>query len=538
LTDLARSTWKLPLLSGVLLSLAYSHPFLVPNLLGFVPMLWWLDANRDAGARRRFGVGFLFGCALWLTALRWVLAMLEISPLAILMYGGLTLGFSIGNAISIALAGWIRRRTGWSFVLILPLTWLPVEWSHTWGDLRMTADHVSHSMAKFPFLVQFADLVGPYGVGAVVLVVNALAYEVVRGPRRRRIGSAIGLAALVAFVLAYDAWSWTRHETGDATIRVAVIQPNVPLDVKREEGNEETQYDVLTRLTHQAGHDEPDLIVWPESAHPDPIYHWTEVPETFEAPVPQMLARLLETSILFGVEYVPVRTQDDFDVYNAALAVHPDGTLDPVWTAKVYLVPFTETIPLEPVLGPILKDAEGEWRWMAGGFAPGPSATVVPVAGARAGVLVCYEGLFWELPRGLRNAGADLQVVITNDAWFGRTFFQDYIADALRMRSIESRTSFVRAANTGISGFVDPRGRYLQRSGIFEEAVLTADVPLTSRRTVYDRTGDFVAWIAIGGLVFLVLVAVVRERSARPRPSQPAEGGSGRGEREPGDSLR
>jgi apolipoprotein N-acyltransferase len=72
---------------------------------------------------------------------------------------------------------------------------------------------------------------------------------------------------------------------------------------------------------------------------------------------------------------------------------------------------------------------------------------------------VCYEELFFELQRGLRNAGARVQAVITNDAWFGTTFFQAYPGQHGSSAAIENRSSFVRVANTGISMFVDPLGR-------------------------------------------------------------------------------
>jgi apolipoprotein N-acyltransferase len=122
---------------------------------------------------------------------------------------------------------------------------------------------------------------------------------------------------------------------------------------------------------------------------------------------------------------------------------------------------------------------------------------VIEVAGARVGVLVCYEELFPELPRRLRNAGAEFQVLITNDAWWGRTAFQHYLVDALRLRAIESRTDIVRVANTGISGFVDSRGRYRQMTPLFEEAVEVADVARTTGRTVHDRTGDLIVGLSL-----------------------------------------
>ena len=121
--------------------------------------------------------------------------------------------------------------------------------------------------------------------------------------------------------------------------------------------------------------------------------------------------------------------------------------------------------------------------------------------------------LYWDLVRKLRNAGSGITVIITNDAWFGRTVFQEYQANVVRMRAIETRSAFVRVANTGISGFVDPMGRYTGETALFVPAVEAEDVPITAGKTVYVRYGDYVAWIAIAGLA--LTAGTVRMRGRR-----------------------
>jgi apolipoprotein N-acyltransferase len=162
----------------------------------------------------------------------------------------------------------------------------------------------------------------------------------------------------------------------------------------------------------------------------------------------------------------------------------------------------------------VLEGLGGSLRWLSGGFTPGPAAVPLPAAGCLVGVLVCYEELYFDLARTLREKGADLQVVLTNDAWFGRTVFQTLLADVVRMRAIENRQSIVRVANTGISGFVDPMGRYRSRTELYVPAVEVADVPITRGRTVYGRIGDSVAWLAIAMLGSASLVALLRGRRA------------------------
>ena len=139
-------------------------------------------------------------------------------------------------------------------------------------------------------------------------------------------------------------------------------------------------------------------------------------------------------------------------------------------------------------------------RWLSGGFEPGPRAQLLSAAGTKIGATVCYEELFFDLHRALKNAGAEFQTVVTNDAWFGKVYFQAYQANTVRLRAIENRTSFVRVANSGISMFVDPLGRDYERTELEVEDVRTHDVAIVDERTVYDRVGNVVAWAAIATL--------------------------------------
>jgi apolipoprotein N-acyltransferase len=518
-----RHDWILPLTSAGLLVLAFLTPFPPANALLFVPVLAWLERSPEADARARFRGMLRFTVPAYAVGLYWVWAMLSISWLAGLMWFGLIVLFAVPNAAALAVAAWMRRAAGWSWGVVLPVCWLPVEWIRTFGDLRMTADHVAYGLAKYPFFCQFADVAGPYGVGAVVLATNGMLADVWLGRGRRRRAAIAGLVILLGAVLGYDAWAWNRWaEPAGETVRVAIVQPNVAIDTKNDLSTSVEQLRTLNRLTFEAADQGAELIVWPETARPEPMYHWPDIPGTYRLPEISPVARTLGVAMLIGSEYGRVRTEDDYDFYNAAFAVHADGTVDPVWAAKSYLVPFVEKTPLEALLGGLVRGRGGEWHWLSGGFREGPRATVLPYEFGGVGVLVCFEQLFADLPRKLTRAGAAFQVVVTNDAWWGRTRFQGYQRDVLRLRAIESRSAFVRAANTGISGFVDVRGRYRIEGALFEEAVFVDDVPLRGGLTPYARYGDVVIWFALAGLA--IGVGVGRRRDAA-RPVEPSAGG-------------
>jgi len=501
--------YRAPAVAGVLLGAGYFNlPFPFFNFVAFLPLLAWLE-REPRSHREILRAGVVFGLCAHLLALHWVWSMLSISWLASLMYLGLAAGFTFFIVAAVRLAAWMRAGTGGSYGWILPVAWIPLEWLRSFGDLRMTADHLGHSVADHPFLVQFADLVGPYGVGVFVLAVNGLLFDALH--KRRR--CAVALVLLAAAVLGYDTWAWTRDWTAGRTLPVAYVQPNIPLDEKHDPAEDQKIWDILEGQTRAAAGAGAQLVVWPESARPKPLYHRLDFPQTYAMPDVQTLARDTHAAILAGVEYVRMPNATDYQLYNAAVGVDRDGTMEPVWAAKIYLVPFVERTPFMPVLGPILAGGGDTMRWLSGRFEPGPRGAVVPVAGTKVGILVCFEELFPDLTRHLRRSGAELIAVITNDAWFGRTFFQGYQANILAMRAIESRISVVRAANTGISGFIDPRGTYHARSKLFVPDVQVERLPLTTSLTVYDRTGDVAAWVCT---VALALIALTR---ARRRPT-------------------
>jgi apolipoprotein N-acyltransferase len=512
----AAHPWALPAVAGALYFVAHYGRLLAPNFVAFVPMLVWLDARRDAPPLATARGAVVFGVVAYGLGLHWIYAMLSISWLAVFMYLGLLVLFTCTSAAAFLLAAQARARLGWSWGVLLPVAWINFEWLRTWGDLRMTADHAAHGLAAFPFLVQFADLTGPYGVGAWILASNGLIWEASRrGPGARRRAAATVLAGLAVAVLAYDAWAWTHPPPVSKSVRVGVIQPNIPLLVKWDPGKDEAQERRLAELTREAVRRGAELVIWPESARPKSVRHWLSRPETLAMPEVQALAAETGADILAGVEYWRIREPGERNYYNAALVARRDGTVAPEWTAKVYLVPFTEGVPFRAFLGPLLDGLGGELHWLSGGFAPGEAPVPLPAAGLRVGVLVCYEELYFDLSRALRRQGADVQVVITNDAWFGRTVFQELLADVARMRAIETRSAFVRAANTGISGFIDPSGRFHRRTELFEEAVEVLDVPVTAGRTVYVRVGDLVAWVAVAVSAVALAATLVHSRRQR-----------------------
>ena len=180
---------------------------------------------------------------------------------------------------------------------------------------------------------------------------------------------------------------------------------------------------------------------------------------------------------------------------------------DSTWPSyrKTYLVPIIERVPF------VNPRWFGNLKWF-GGFGHGDRFPVYRFAEGRFGVLICYESAFEDLARRYRRDGADFLVNITNDAWFGRTAAPYQHAAHLVMRAIETRMGVARAANTGVSEFVDPLGYPHLRTPLDVERVEADTVYTTAGRTLYVELGDWVSVLALIGSGALLLAALVRRR--------------------------
>jgi apolipoprotein N-acyltransferase len=248
------------------------------------------------------------------------------------------------------------------------------------------------------------------------------------------------------------------------------------------------------------------FIIWPESSTP---YYYEQ--DLVRGDAVRRLAREAHVTILLGSDQIePVRPvamgkPPEARYYNAAFLVRPDGSTGAIYR-KIHLVPFGEYVPLKRILffvGPLVEAVAD--------FSAGRDPVLLPVAGHMASTAICYEVIYSSLIRSFVVHGSELLTTITNDAWYGWSSAAYQHWEQASMRAIEQGRYLARAANTGISGFVDPYGRVLQKSNMFENAVMVADVHFISARTIYSRIGDLVGWLSV------VLVAAALLATRRPR---------------------
>jgi apolipoprotein N-acyltransferase len=363
---------------------------------------------------------------------------------------------------------------------------------------------LGYSQYKFPALIQIADITGVYGVSFIVASLNGAIFDLIQWPKRlskmplfARWPMTVGLISLALIVissLSYGIWRLKTHEQGQK-IRVSVIQGNFEQDKKWDVKFRREIIDTYKRLTLKASEYSPYIIVWPESALPfifgnDKVLT-TELVE---------FQKKIGTYLLFGSVIVKdIKDNNEYELSNSAVLMSPSGEVVSVYD-KMHLVPFGEYVPLKKIFPFINKLVVA-----IGDFTAGKEYTVMDAGPAKISTPICYEIIFPGMVRKFANKGANLFISITNDAWFGRTSapYQHFSMGVLR--AVENRMPVLRAANTGVSGIIDAKGRIKRKSDIFVEDVLIDEVILGSfNKSFYSRYGDLFAFLCIISCVLII----------------------------------
>jgi len=401
-------------------------------------------------------------------------------------------------ALFALLSSRLIARAGVGGLLFAPAAWVATEFSRgvVLGGFPWVL--LGSSQVTVLPVAQLASLVGVYGVSGLVALINAaLAYATLTTGRRRVAAIAAGALVLGATAL----WGTLRIADGSLTragtpIRVGMIQANIAQEDKWKAGEARRIFTTYIAMTRDAVKRGAEFVIWPESATPFMFEHDPVGQEMVRA-----LAREVQVPILFGSDQEV--TQPEPALYNAAFLVGPDGQTAAVYR-KIHLVPWGEFIPMKRLLffvSPLVDSFTD--------FSPGTSMVMLPVGSHLTSTAICYEVVYPSLIRQAVLAGSQLLTTITNDAWYGHSSAPYQHFALASMRAIEQGRYLVRAANTGISGIVDPYGRIVRQSGIFEQVALVEEARFLTVRTIYSRIGDLIAYVAIA-IVAIALVGLRR----------------------------
>jgi len=458
----APTRWGLAACAGVLNGIAfifYGPVALIANIPLFIALMSSQSALESAALSGL--VGFIGGLHIY----------------GILNYGALIFwGFASYTASQMLLYALLLRlaygRSGpWADVALPALIWTLTEWIRTIGPLAMPASYVG-CIAEVSWLspwLALAPWTGGLGVSSLIALVQSLLFHLFFGDRRqRRVALILGLLSLSLGLPGI----FSPPELGDKRLSVAGVQgglanaqysnaradPAAMRDIVRS-------YEALSQRAYARG---SELVVWPETAVRAPVL---KEPELQARLFPQ---RGMHSTLIAGL----LKEDQQGKHFNLAAAVYQGEVIDEY--AKVRLVPRTEA-HLSP----------GE-RWR-------PLQTPLGLIG----VMICLESVYPDSARTLSQEGAQLLVVMSNDAGFGRSPITRHMTHRAIIRALENGRWLLRVGQAGISALINPRGQIQTRLGIFEPGLLLGEARLREEQTLYTRWGDW--WMACVALLLLLI---------------------------------
>ncbi|MBE6574917.1 MAG: apolipoprotein N-acyltransferase [Ruminococcaceae bacterium] len=385
----------------------------------------------------------------------------------------------------------ICRRLPALRIPLIAAVWCIFEWMQTQTWIGVPWGRLALGQVRWLPVIQTVSLLGSYLITFLLLTVNLLIAAALLEPAAagRRLTAAL-LVFGVNFAVGSGLFLLDEAAAEDRdTITVSAAQGNISTSVKWSgEAMAETlqAYVVLTREAAAQG---AELVVWPESTIPYTLHKYPWMVEYIEA-----LAAENGVTLLVGCF-----TASPEGMMNSVVTVTPDGGVDGTVYSKRHLVPFGEYLPMADLVRAVcpplaqLQMAEG------GDLAAGKEAAVHSAAGVKVGSLICFDSIYEMLSLDSVRQGAEVLAVSTNDYWFSDSAALRQHHGQAVLRAVETRRSVIRAANTGISAVITPRGTVLGDLEPLTQGQITAEVECNSRLTLYTQVGNLLIWLCMAG---------------------------------------
>lgn len=402
-----------------------------------------------------------------------------------LFWGAYMAAFGLG-------ARWVRRAAGPWWPVALALWFVSCEYLNP--QLFPYFQGVTWYEQTRVFLL--SSLTGVSGLSFLIVLANALLLLLLE--RRREAAPFAGpvlrnAAVLAGVVLIAVAWSSIQLRRIDAAeavapmTKVALIQPNQTVKeiMAGKKGDKNWLLNDFLAMSREVEAEQPDVdvYVWPEGAV-------RGGPKNKRNVALLRFAKRANAEVWAGTS-ISMRKNGQKTRHGAAYRIDADGRVDEPYL-KTILLPFGEFMPLRNVF-PILRKIRG-----VGNFTPGDGARVFETPHGRMSYVICYEAIRPRYVRQALDGGADILVNGTYEGWFGDSGCPHQHLMLAAVQSASHGVPMVRAATTGISAFIDPRGRVQQATPVFERTTLVGEARHYTVPTPYTALGDWFAWLAMG----------------------------------------
>lgn len=520
-------------LSGLLLGCAWPMwglPFLI--FFALVPLLFVLDELQSKPSKHQ--AAQIYAYSFW-TFLLWNLITTYWLFNASILGGSIAILFNTNAyAILMVLFCWIQKRknntAGYFFLIVSWLSYekINLEWELSWPWLNL-----GNAFASFTHWIQWYEYTGVFGGSLWVLVSNLF---ILKAIHRYLISKRtlmpykeiVFLVLWIAIPVGISYGIYNSIEEAQRRAKVVVIQPNIdPYEQKYTLSNKDLLQKALA-LSEKYLEQQPDFVLTPEGFFDEGLglnlsnYKRSD----FYSHLKNVGKQYPQTAFLHGAQTYriypkstkkpsatanPTQNGVWFDVYNSALHVQHNHKDDIYHKSK--LVPGVEFMPykktLEPILGQFLLDFGGT---LATRGVQKDRTVFTNKNGITTAPIICYESIYGAFTTDFTRKGAAFFSIITNDAWWGNTPGHRQLLAYARLRAIENRRAIARAANTGISAFINAKGEIEKSLPYLTSGASIHSVELRTEQTFYATYGDFIPRWA-GFFTFMIILIAMRKRN-------------------------
>lgn len=450
--------------------------------------------------KEAFSSGYWFGFGFFSFGLSWIGNALLIDietlgwlyPIAFMASGAF---FGLFSAVAASLTFAFKDFT--AKYLSFAAGWTLLEWVRSFILTGFPWNLIGSTLDFDLKLLQGASIFGTYGLSLFVILSTAAPALWLKERNKKNFITALSLSITPLLILyIYGTIRLHNSEIAPSEYKVRIVQPAIPQSMKWSKDSLENNFNEHIRLSQQDGIENINIIIWGETASPFPL----ELSEKHR----RMIAEILPDKTLLATGSLRLKPEDGrYRPQNSMVLINNKGEIIATYD-KSHLVPFGEYIPFRRILPTSLRPVTNVISDFIAGN--GPQTINIPNFPSF-GVAICYEIIF---PHEVIDQADRPQLLLnlTNDGWYGDSAGPRQHLAATKMRAIEEGVSVIRAANSGISAFIDYHGKILNRLELNQKGYLDISLPQTlSAETPYSRYGNYVSIILV---IIILLVAAVK----------------------------
>lgn len=467
-------------------------------------------SGRDVKGRTLYANGFLFFYCYYLVCFHWFAFLYPLefisgmTPFAALVvvivaWFGLSLLQALMGGLVFVVIKWLfLSPVGVRFPILKPFmaagVWSVYEWTQTLGWWGVPWGRLHIGQSEYLVGLQTASWFGSYFITFMLVAVNLLlAYALMNGAKWKL--GCITAAVLLLFQYGAGSAIWfTTDITDGESVRVACIQGNISSKEKWDKGSMQKTLDVYAEHTEAAANEGAQIVLWPETALPYNLDISASISEYCSSLADKNDIYLLVGAFVYG---------EDYESINGLICFTPEGERLETVYSKRHLVPFGEYVPMKNIIKALIPPL-AELVMTSDDIASGEGANIIDAGGVAVGGLICFDSIYEELTLESVREGAELICLATNDSWFSDSSALYMHNAQAQMRAIESGRWIARAANTGISTVITPRGEVKEELDPLVDGRIVYDVYTAERTTLWSVIGNSFVYVCM-----LVLVGIL-----------------------------